>query len=125
MPRCALANDNWIGRMPHALAPDGELLGDMTLKSLARERICVNEIIAEPVKPGPHCDKQRGLRGNTIFFPQGKLELVGGCELPAPAEQAAEFMSKAVVIALAGTDKEDLRKAKWAESVELGSHPGH
>ena len=82
MPRYALANDNWIGRMPFALAPDGELLGEMTLKSLARGRICVNKIIAEPEKPGPQSGKQRGLRGNTIFFPQGKLELLGGAELP-------------------------------------------
>ena len=36
-------------------------------------------------------------------------------ELPAPPEKAAEFMSKSVIIALAGTDREDLRKAKVAE----------
>ena len=39
LPMYALANDNWIGRMPFALAPDGDLLGEMILKSLARGRI--------------------------------------------------------------------------------------
>ena len=115
MARYALANDNWIGRMPHALAPGGELLGEMVLKTLARGRLCVNKIIAEPGKPGPQSGKQRGLRGNTISFPQGRLELLDAVELPAPPEKAAEFMSKSVIIALAGTDMDDLRKAKVAE----------
>ena len=46
---------------------------------------------------------------------QAKLELLDSAELPAPHDQAAEFMSQSVVIALAGADKEDLHKAKWAE----------
>ena len=32
MPRYALANDNWMGRMPFPLAPGGKPLSDMTLK---------------------------------------------------------------------------------------------
>ena len=35
--------------------------------------------------------------------------------MPAPAEAAAEFMSKSATIALAGADRENLGKAKWAE----------
>ena len=35
--------------------------------------------------------------------------------MPALADQAAEFMSKSVIIVLAGADKNDLGKARWAE----------
>ena len=115
MPRYALANDNWIGRLPFAFAPRGEPLGDMTLKTLARGRMCVNKVIAEPERQGPRNSRQGGLRGNSIAFPQARLELLKTPELPAPREEAAEFMSNTVVIALAGAEKEDLHKAKWAE----------
>ena len=49
----ALANDNWIGRMPFPLAPGGEPLHEMELKSLARGRMCVKKVIAEPGRQGP------------------------------------------------------------------------
>ena len=115
MPRYALANDNWIGRMPFPFTPRGELLGQMTLKTLARGLMCVNKIIAEPERLGPRNSKQGGLRGNTIIFPQAKLELLDSNELPAPPDKANEFMSKSVSIALTDVDKNDLGKAKWAE----------
>ena len=111
----ALANDNWIGRMPFALAPAGELLGDKTLKTLALGRICVNKIIAEPEKPDAKKFKQGGIRGNSIVFPQAKLELLGSSELPAPHEKAIKFLSESVTIALAGVGKDQLRNAKMFE----------
>ena len=111
----ALANDNWIGRLPFAYAPGGRPLGQMTVKTLARGRMCVNKIIAEPERPGARNTRQGGLRGNTISFPQARLELNHSKELPAPLEEGARFMSNSVVIALAGADKEDLHNAKWAE----------
>ena len=104
MPMYALANDNWIGRLPFAYAPNGQPLGQMTVKTLARGRMCVNKIVAEPERPGPRNTKQGGLRGNTIAFPQAKLELNSSNELPAPPEECARFMSNSVVIALAGAD---------------------
>ncbi len=55
--------------------------------------------------PGPRNTKQGGLRGNSIAFPQA----------PARREEAARFTCNSVIIALAGAEKEDLRKAKWAE----------
>ena len=55
------------------------------------------------------------MRGNSIAFPQAKLELLESQELPAPPDVAASFMSRSVVIALAGADKEDLRRAKIFE----------
>ena len=87
---------------------------DMTLKTLARGRMCVNKIIAEPQRPGPRDTKQGGLRRNTIAFPQAKLELLGSTELPASPEEAARFMSNSVTIALAGADRNELHNAKWA-----------
>ena len=105
----ALANDNWMGRMPYPLTPGGELLHEMELKSLARGRMCVNKIIAKPERRGPVRTRQGGLRGNSIAFPQAKLELLDdGGELPAPPEAIADFLSKSVIVALAGVDKERL-----------------
>ena len=91
MPKCALANDNWIGRMPFPFTPLGEPLHDMEWKSLARARMCVNKIIAEPEKPGPREAKQGGLRGNSIVFPQAKVELCRGLEYP-PIDDPASYM---------------------------------
>ena len=115
MPRYALANDNWIGRMPFDFTPDGSPLSDMEIKSLARARMCVQKVIAEPEKAGPRTDRQGGLRGNSIAFPQAKVELCRSNEFPPPAEEASRFMGETVVIAMAGVDVEDLHKAKWAE----------
>ena len=115
MPKYALANDNWIGRLPLVMAPGGEPLTEFEIKSLARGRMCVNKVIAEPEKRGPRDGRQGGLRGNTISFPQAKVELRRSLELPPPPEEASEFLSKCVVIALAGADVEDLHNAKFAE----------
>ena len=115
MPMYALANDNWIGRMPFALTPKGEVLGDMTLKTLARGRMCVNKVIAEPERRGARGTKQGGLRGNTIAFPQGQVHILPSSELPAAPDVAGAFMSNSVVIALAGVEKGDLHNAKWAQ----------
>ena len=108
-----------ILRLPFAFAPHGEPLGEMTLKTLARGRMCVSKIIAEPERRGPRNNRQGGLRGNSIAFPQQRLELLESTELPAAPEQAADFMSRTVVIALAGVETDDFRKqlhtAKWAE----------
>ena len=115
MPIHALANDNWIGRMPYPFTPKGELLGEMTLKTLARGRMCVNKVIAEPERRGARGTKQGGLRGNTIAFPQGRVDILPSSELPAAPDVAGAFMSDSVVIALAGAEKDDLHKAKWAQ----------
>ena len=115
MPKYALANDNWIGRLPVVMAPDCEPLSVFEIKSLARGRMCVNKVIAEPEKRGPRDGRQGGLRGNSIAFPQAKVELRISLELPPPPEEASEFLSKSVVIALAGADVLDLHNAKFAE----------
>ena len=94
MPLNGLTNDNWIGRMPFAFLPDGEPLHDMEVKSLARGRMCVQKIIAEPERRGPHEGRQAGLRGNSIGFPQARVTILESKELPAPPEEAARFLSR-------------------------------
>ena len=115
MPRFALANDNWIGRQPFPLHPGGEPLREMEVKSLARGRMCVKKIIAEPEKKGPRDTKQGGLVGNAIAFPQAKVSFMKGQQLPPTPEDAEEFMRDSVIIAMVGADVEDLHNAKWAE----------
>ena len=68
MPRYALSNDNWIGRLPFPFHPGGEPLRDMELRSLARGRVCVSKIIAEPERKGPREGRQGGLVGNFNVF---------------------------------------------------------
>jgi hypothetical protein len=87
----------------------------MERKSLARGRMCVSKIIAEPEKAGPRSERQGGLRNNTIAFPQARVEPLLSQELPAAKEEAARFMSESIIIALAGSDVQDLHRAKWAE----------
>ncbi|CAK0852500.1 unnamed protein product, partial [Prorocentrum cordatum] len=123
MPVNALANDNWIGRVPFPLRPGGEPLRDMELRSLARGRVCVNKIIAEPEKRGPRDERQGGLVGNFICFPQAKVDLLKSGELPAPAAEAERFLADGVVIALAGADVDDLSRARWA-NVRKGEYMG-
>ena len=115
MPMYALANDNWIGRMPFPLAPGGEPLHEMELKSLARGRMCVKKVIAEPGRQGPRDERQGGLRSNSIAFPQATAHVCGSNEPLPPKDAAAAFMRETLIIALAGADVEDLHKAKWAE----------
>ncbi len=87
----------------------------MQVKSLARGRMCVHKIIAEPERRGPHEGRQAGLRGNSIGFPQARVKLLESKELPAPPEESAQFLSETVVIAMVGSDINELHKAKWAE----------
>ena len=112
--------------MPFAFQPVGESssgterptegrLSDMERKSLARGRMCVSKIIAEPEKAGPRSERQGGLRNNTIAFPQARVEQLLGRELPAAKEDAARVMSDSVIISLVGSDVHDLHRAKWAE----------
>ena len=115
MPKFALANDNWMGRVPFDFTPGGEPLREMEIKSLARARMCVQKVIAEPEKQGPRSGRQGGLRGNSIAFPQAKVEVCRAEELPPPREEAIRFMSETIVIAMAGVDVEDLHRAKWAQ----------
>ncbi len=58
------------------MAPGGEPLHEMEVKSLARGRMCVNKVIAEPLRRGPRDGRQKGLRGNSIAFPQAKISLL-------------------------------------------------
>ena len=74
MPRFALANDNWTGRTPVALTPGGQPLHDMEVKSLARGRLCVNKVIAEPERRGPRQGRQGGAARELDRLPAGQSE---------------------------------------------------
>ena len=63
---------------------------------------------------GPRDQRQGGLVGNFISFPQAQVELLNSTQLPAPAEEAHRFLSQSVIIALAGTNLDDLKTARWA-----------
>ena len=95
MPMYALANDNWIGRMPFPLALGGEPLPGMELESLACGRVCVKKVIAEPERQGPRDERQGGLRGNSIAFPQATAHVCDSNELPPPKD-ATDWSSLAI-----------------------------
>lgn len=87
----------------------------MEVKSLARARMCVHKSIAEPERAGSRDGRQGGLRGNSIAFPQARVEMRNSNEYPPSLDEAARFMSESVVIAMCGTNVEDLHNARWAE----------
>ena len=104
-----------MGRVPFPFTPSGESLHEMECKSIARARMCVNKSIAEPEKPGPREAKQGGFRGNSIAFPQAKVEFCRSTEYPPSDEEATRFMGEMVTIAMARVNIEDLHKPKWAQ----------
>ena len=74
MPKYALANSLWIGREPAVFRCKGKKLSPMTFLLLSLGRAAVQKIIAEPHKPQRKEEKQRGMRSNTVAFPQAKRQ---------------------------------------------------
>jgi hypothetical protein len=92
MPRYALANDNFIGRVPVALRnASGGQLSSTTLQLLALSRMCVRKVIAEPYRLGDPATKQKGLRANTICFPPAVPKQLLSSSLPASLEARVVF----------------------------------
>ena len=115
MPKFALANSLWIGRYPLAFKCGNKPLSVMTFLLLSLGRAVVQKIVAERHKPGPVREKQKGIRANTIAFPQAKLHELQTAHLPPKAEDATRFVSETISIALVGCDPE-------AGSVSLMMH---
>ncbi|CAK0816743.1 unnamed protein product, partial [Prorocentrum cordatum] len=115
LPRCALANDNLILREPVAFRKHGAKLSPMTFAMLALARMLVREIIAEKTKKADPRTKQKGLRGNSICFPQAHARELVTQALPAEPEVSQQFSADGLSIALAGASVDDLDKATWAE----------
>ena len=78
----------------------------MTFLLLSLGRAVVQKIVAERHKPGPVREKQKGIRANTIAFPQAKLHELQTAHLPPKAEDATRFVSETISIALVGCDPE-------------------
>ena len=107
MPKYALANSLWIGREPLVFRSDRKKLSPMTFLLLSLGRAVVQKIIAEKDKPGRREEKQRGMRSNTVAFPQAKIRELVSSELPASSAETHRFLSDTVSIALVGCDPED------------------
>ena len=87
----------------------------MTFTLLALGRMVVRKIIAEPDRKGPPSTKQKGLRHNTIAFPQARcLELLTDALLAEPAV-ARVYLADTISIVLAGSEPEALEKSTWAQ----------
>ena len=107
MPKFALANSLWIGRYPKVFLHDGQPLSEMTMLLLSLGRPVVQKIIAEPHKARPVKEKQKGIRANTIAFPQAQLHEMATAHLPPLPEEAQRFLSQTISIALVGCSPED------------------
>ena len=81
MPKYALANSLWIGREPLVFRCEGKKLSPMTFLLLSLGRAVVKKIIAEKDKPGRREEKQKGMRSNTVAFPQAKIRELVSTEL--------------------------------------------
>ena len=115
LPKWALANDILMLREPRAFRSHGKRLSSMTFTMLALARMIVRKIIAEPYKKRNPSFKPKGLRSNTIAFPEARCRELITQALPAEPSVAAEYLADTISIALAGASPEDLEHAKWAQ----------
>ena len=106
MPKFALANSLWIGRYPKVFMHDGKPLSPMTFLLLSLGRPVVQKIIAEPRKARPVKERQKGIRANTIAFPQAQLHELVTAHLPPLPQEAQRFLSQTISIALVGCTPE-------------------
>ena len=116
MPTYALANDNLMLREPMAFRrSDKSRLSPVTFCMLALARMVVQKIVAEKDRRADPLTKQKGIRGNTICFPQAVVKELVTSQLPADSETSRQFFSESLCIVFAGCNPEDLDKATWAE----------
>ena len=119
MPLNALANDNMMLREPTCFRRNKEgkqaKLSPMTFTVLALARMVVQKIIAEPAKKADPATKQKGLRANTICFPQAVIRELVTEALPAEPDISRKYLADAISIALVGAAHQDLDKADWTE----------
>ena len=117
MPKYALANSLWIGREPLVFRCEGKKLSPMTFLLLSLGRAVVQKIIAEKDKPGRREEKQKGMRSNTVAFPQAKIRELVSTELPAASGETHRFLSDTISIALVGCDPEDRARGIFVKVV--------
>ena len=106
VPKYALANDLWIGRVPAVFRPNKKRLSAMTFLMLSLGRAVVQKVIAERRKPQRPEEKQKGMRANTVAFPQAKMRELVTAHLPPSSEAATRYLAHSLSIALVGADPE-------------------
>ena len=85
------ANSLWIGREPTVFRHGGKKLSPMTFLLLSLGRAVMQKIIAEKDKRGRKEEKQKGMRSNTVAFPQAKIRELVTTELPATSMKCIVF----------------------------------
>ena len=112
MPKYALANDNLMPRESRAWRTNGRRLSPLAVQMLSLARASVRKVIAEPNKPKPQEEKQKGFRSNTIAFPQAVCKQLITSSLPASASSMGEYLQDTLSVVLCGVDPQDLQHAK-------------
>ena len=84
MPRYALANDNWGGRLPKAL----QNLSAGTKRLLPLLRVCIDVTVMQKGVHIPRDQKQTGLLGNQIIIPQSSPSQICAVLPPRCADTA-------------------------------------
>ena len=109
MPVFALANDNLMLREPFVFRnSERARLSPSTFTMLQLARMVIKKVVAEKSRKADPATKQKGMRSNTICFPQATCTQLITEALPAEPQQSIDFISKTISIALAGCDVEDL-----------------
>ena len=106
VPKYALANNLWIGRLPAVFRSGKKRLSAMTFTLLSLGRAVVRKIIAERQKPRRPEEKQKGMRANTVAFPQAKIRELVTAHLPPTSEEATRYLADCISIVLVGVDPE-------------------
>lgn len=99
LPRFALANDLWIGRV----LPELHNLSAGTKRLLPLIRTCFQVTVLQP-STLPMTERQRGYIGNSIFLPQARPEGVLKVLPPTDLE-----MAETILFVLVGSKKDSLR----------------
>ena len=101
LPRFALANDLWMGRVLPELAD----LSAGTKRLLPLVRTCVQVTVLQP-RTIPDTERQRGYIGNSIFLPQPQPSSVAEVVPPRTID-----MADTILFVLVGSQKDTLRSS--------------
>ena len=92
------------GAVPPVFKRGGGPLSSMAFLLLSLGRPVVQKAIAEKHKGGPLKEKQKGIRANTIAFPQAQLHELQTAHLPPTRREEERFLADTISIALVGCD---------------------
>ncbi|CAE7548235.1 tkt [Symbiodinium sp. CCMP2592] len=106
LPRHALANDLWIGRV----LPELSNLSAGTKRLLPIVRVCMQVTVLQPLSL-PRDERQKGYIGNTIFLPQA-----GPSAIQATLPPKDQDMAESILFVLVGQKKQELRSSKLLQA---------